>query len=97
MTTLKELPIPEIVKKQAPSVELIRVWHTGNSNYFCVSPNLFKDPAAWGLLLVDLANHIANAYEQSSGEDAKEVKKRIKQGLDAEWSSPTDYPMGGLS
>jgi hypothetical protein len=47
-------------------------------------------------MLVDLAEHVANAYEQTTGEYREGVLKRIKEGFDAEWSRATDDPTGGL-
>jgi hypothetical protein len=51
----------------------------------------WSDPAAWGLLLVDIARHASLAYERE-GRDRAETLARIREGFDAEWSSPTDEP-----
>jgi len=55
------------------------------------------DPAAWGIAIVDIARHAAKAYglNGSFAEDA--ALARIKQALDAEWSSPTYVPTGHLA
>lgn len=49
----------------------------------------WSDPAAWGILIADLAKHAAKAYE---GQDwsFEEALARIKAGFDAEWTSPSD-------
>jgi hypothetical protein len=52
---------------------------------------MWQDPAAWGLVLVDLARHSAQAYEHD-GQKRDEVLARIRAGFDAEWSAPTDSP-----
>jgi hypothetical protein len=57
----------------------------------------WKDPAAWGIMLVDLAKHIASAYEQSGGLNQAAALSRIKQGFDTEWESPTDRPSGRVT
>ena len=49
-----------------------------------------------GFMLVDLARHVANAYEQTTGENCERVLQRIKDGFDAEWAKQTDTPNGGL-
>jgi hypothetical protein len=54
------------------------------------------DPASWGIMLVDLAKHIANAYEQTTGRKRDDVLKRVKDGFDAEWAAETDEPTGQL-
>ena len=51
----------------------------------------WKDAGAWGLLLVDVARHAAQAYA-NEGEDPKVVLIRIRELFDAEWSAPTDEP-----
>jgi hypothetical protein len=45
-------------------------------------------------MLVDLAKHLANVYEQAEGRDRREVLERIKLGFDAVWESPTDEAQG---
>jgi len=57
-------------------------------------PATWKDPAAWGLMLVDLARHVANSYEQNEGRDRQEVLARIKAGFDADWPSEYDTTTG---
>ena len=47
-------------------------------------------------MLVDLAHHVANAYEQGAGTDRLEALARIREGFDAEWESSTDEVHGGL-
>ncbi len=51
----------------------------------------WKDPAAWGLTLVDVARHAANAYEKE-GRDRDVTLKRIREAFDAEWFNPTNTP-----
>jgi hypothetical protein len=50
---------------------------------------MWKDPAAWGLMLADLASHVANAYERE-GYDRSDVLIRIYEAFDAERGAPTD-------
>ena len=47
-------------------------------------------------MLVDLARHVAGAYQQTQGRDPAEVMDRIRAGFDAEWNAATDKPEGGL-
>lgn len=44
----------------------------------------WEDPAAWGLLLADLAKFIASTYQAELGINEKEALKRIVQGLQVE-------------
>jgi hypothetical protein len=48
----------------------------------------WDDPGAWGLLLVDIARHAAQAYARN-GVGRDQALARIKELFDAEWSRPT--------
>jgi len=48
------------------------------------------------VLLVDLARHVANAYEQAGGDDRAEVLALIREAFEAEWEMPTDDPSGAF-
>ena len=61
-----------------------------------LATGLWSDPAAWGIMLVDLARHVALAYQQTQGLQSEDVLDRIKAGFDAEWNNATDKPCGGI-
>ena len=94
---MKELPVPSAAKDDASSRELARVWAAGGRQHVSLETGLWTDPAAWGLLLVDLARHVANAYEQTEGRDPVDVLTRIRDAFDAEWNTPPDSPTGSAS
>ncbi|HVV50438.1 MAG TPA: DUF5076 domain-containing protein [Polyangia bacterium] len=82
---------PPVVAENPRVTEVLRVWaEPGRPQYVALRP-VWKDPAAWGLVLVDVARHVARAYERE-GRDPAEVLKRIRQFFDAEWTSPTALP-----
>ena len=91
-----ELDVPPEAKGDPKAIEIARIWAADGKQEVALRWDLWKDPAAWGLMLVDLAKHVANAYEQTKGRDRAEVLARIKSGFDAEWSSPTDSPSGSV-
>jgi len=94
---IKELPIPESALSSSRAIELLRVWAAGGKQHVTIAAEVFgKDPACWGIMLVDLAKHVSRAYEQSGKMDESEALKRIRQGFDAEWSVPTDTPTGKI-
>jgi len=49
---------------------------------------VWKDPQAWGIVLADLAGHVANAYEQALGLDRDETMRKITDLLVAELTNP---------
>lgn len=91
----RQLPIPSSVPNDSKSLEILRVWAAGGQQHVSIDNNLWDDPAHWGIMLVDLARHIANAYSQTGRFDKSSALERLKAGLDAEWGSPTGIVSGG--
>ena len=93
---MKELPIPPAALSGSSAIELARVWAANGKQHISLATGLWDDPAKWGIMLVDLAKLIADAYHKTDGRNADEVLLRIRDGFDAEWGSPTDKPSGDL-
>ncbi len=87
---MKELSIPPDVGTDRQARELVRVWAAHGEQHVSLDVNAWPDPAAWGLLLVDLAHHVANAYADSRGLDPVVTLARIREAFEAELNSPTD-------
>jgi hypothetical protein len=86
---LRELPVPPAATTDPNAFEMARIWAAHNKQHVILNINANHDPAAWGLLLVDLARHIANIYHQEQGHSVEKVLARIREGLEAEWDQPT--------
>lgn len=91
-----ELLIPESVQKSRHATELLRVWIAEGDQHVSILTDVWEDPAAWGLVLADLARHISSAYAMSQGRDPEVVLRRIAAGLAAELKFPTDIPTGTI-
>jgi hypothetical protein len=89
-----QLPVPPAAAGDARAIELLRVWAAHGKQHVSLATNIWNDPAAWGVMLVDLARHIATAYQQTEEQDYASVLNRIREGFDAEWGSATDEPSG---
>jgi hypothetical protein len=96
MALNSQLVIPDAATQDLHSFELLRVWVANNAQHVSLRPGVWDDPAAWGVMLADLARHVANAYHQDAGIDKKKALQRIKIALDAELSAPTDDPAGRI-
>lgn len=83
-----ELPVPEEVVSAARSMEMARIWVVDGRQIVALSPNLWRDPGNWGLMLVDMARHLAKQYATADRTEA-EVLARIRATFDAEWGTPT--------
>jgi hypothetical protein len=96
MADRDQLLIPDAAKTDPKSFELLRVWVASTGQHLSLRAGVWKDPAAWGLVLADLARHVANSYEQDAGIERLKALQRIKAALDAEWASPTDEASGQI-
>jgi hypothetical protein len=90
MSQRESLPTPSHVRKAKQSIEMARIWVADGEQLVTLSTRVWSDPACWGLMLADLARHVAAAY-QPLGHDRDETLKRIRAAFDAEWSHPTDH------
>lgn len=86
-----ELEVPPIAGANERAVEVLRVWAAPGKPQQLTLRTTWKDSAAWGLLLADVARHAANAYE-AEGHDSKEVLTPIVAAFLAEWDHATDAP-----
>lgn len=90
MSQIDQLLIPEAAKLDQQSIEIIRVWIADQNQHFSLRVGLWDDPAAWGLLLADLARNIASAYEQDASLNREASLARIRQAFDTELENQTD-------
>jgi hypothetical protein len=96
MTNINELPMPPLAAAAARAAEVARVWIADGKQHVTLNALAWNDPAAWGLLLADLAKHVASAYQQAEDRDYSEVLGRIKDSFDMEWNHATDSPTGSF-
>jgi hypothetical protein len=93
---MKELLIPSAALEAADAIEILRVWVAGDAQHVSLQTGVWSDPGAWGIMLADLARHIARSYESAQGMAAEEAMERLRSVLSAELAAPTDEPKGGL-
>ena len=89
------LSVPPASSGDPNAFEIARIWVAHGAQHVTLKHDVWPDPAAWGILLADLARHVANAYGQS-GRDPGDVCRRIREGFEAEMESPTDAPKGKI-
>lgn len=85
----KELAIPFAVHQSSDATEILRAWIVDHGLHVSLQRG-FDDPAVWGVLLTDVARHVARIFETENicGED--EALEKIKATLDAEWDGETN-------
>ena len=97
MSQANSLEIPVTVEGDPNATEIARIWAAHGQQHVHLRSGLWADAGNWGIMLVDLARHVANAYEQDGRGDYFEVLARIREIFDAEWDSPTDIARGKLT
>jgi len=89
---IRELEPPPIANTNSQAVEVLRVGAAPGQPQQLTLRTTWKDAGAWGLLLADVARHVANAYA-NEGQNRAGVLGKIRQLLDAEFSRPTGNPI----
>jgi hypothetical protein len=91
-----ELPIPPTARSDKNARELIRAWaaHGGLHCSLNVTSWGDKERMAWGILLTDVARHVADALHIEHGWDKAETIHEIRRVFNAELDDPTDEPTG---
>ena len=80
---------PPPLVKDKPANEVMRI-AVHNGELHLSLRRGFNDPAAWGLLFVDAARHVARIYATEDKFREEETMERIRALYDAEMDAPTD-------
>ena len=94
MSEANALEIPPAAKGDPKAAEIARISAAHGQQHVHLRSGMWEDAGNWGIMLVDLARHVANAYEQDGRGDYFQVLARIREIFDAEWDSPTDIARG---
>jgi Domain of unknown function (DUF5076) len=94
MSERDQLIIPASAQSDSKAFEVLRVWVANGGQHVSIRADVWDDVGNWGILLADLAGHVANAYQQQKGLDRARALERIKDLFNAELSFPTDTPAG---
>ena len=94
MAQSDQLLIPEAAQSDAKSFDLLRVWVAHNDQHVSLRTGVWDDPAAWGLMLADLAKHIVSSYGQHVPLDRLNTLKRLKAAFDVELQSSMNATSG---
>ena len=98
MGSEKVLSIPPVAQRDKASFEVLRVWIAEQGQHVSIRSGAWEDPFAWGIVLADLARHIALAHEMQDERVNKDAfLERLLEGFNAEIDSPTDEPEGEVT
>jgi Domain of unknown function (DUF5076) len=94
----KSLDLPAAAKRDRGSFEVLRVWIAEKGQHVSIRSGAWEDPFAWGIVLADLARHVANAHSiQNPDLDKDAFLDRLLEGFEAEITNPTDDPEGEVT
>jgi hypothetical protein len=98
MGSEKSLSIPPVAQRDKASFEVLRVWIAEQGQHVSLQSGAWEDPFAWGIVLADLARHIAHAHKlQNENTDEDVFMSRLLEGFQAEIDNPTDEPEGEVT
>ena len=97
MASTKYLDVPAAAQRDKASFEVMRVWIAEKGQHVSIQSGAWEDPFAWGIVLADLARHVANAHQmQNMKIDPEAFLERLLEGFQAEIDDPTDEPEGEI-
>src|SRR5713226_5441618 len=85
----KEQPLPPDVMDRDDATEVLRAFVVDGGLSIAFA-RAFEEPDMWGLLLVDIARHVARASAGESDYTGEEALTRIVDMFEAEIARPTD-------
>jgi hypothetical protein len=91
-----EMTPPPAAIDDVKSFEIARLWVASNGQHVAFRTDVWPDPAAWGIVLADLARHVALAYQREGDHDVDDVLERVLAGFHTELETPTDSQDGGI-
>ena len=92
---MKELFIPHAAETDQKAIEIARIWIAHRQQHVSLLTGPWSEaPASWGIMLCDLAHHVANAYEEQGLGNADEIFSSIVERFNDEAFGPTDEVVG---
>ena len=89
--TQRELSVPATVVEAPNAREILRLWTSDAGERVTLRIDGLE-PAAWGLMLVDVARHVAHAYARQGQWTVNDAFVQLVTMFIAEIQQPTDSP-----
>jgi hypothetical protein len=91
-----ELVPPPAAADDVMSFEIARVWVANGAQHVRLRSDVWPDPAAWGIVLAELARHVALAYHQREDHAVEDVLGRVLAGFQSELETPPEPDQRGI-
>lgn len=99
-----DLVIPDAARRDASATEVARVWIAEKGLHCSLRIGMYakhpsiREEAAWGMMLADMARHVADALVKSgTSYDRDLALAKIQQAFEEELARPTTATTGGFS
>ena len=92
-----ELKIPPAARSDKQASELVRAWVAHGGLQCSLNVNAWPDDMAatgWGILLSDIARHVADAIQQTKNLDKAGTLSKIRAVFNSELDKPTSDVAG---
>lgn len=91
---MRELGIPDGVDVDPKATEMLRLWAANDKlnvsiNLGCYHDQGHDEASAWGVILTDLARHVAHGLAQRFEQNKEDVIEKIIKGILTELDYPT--------
>jgi hypothetical protein len=92
---MKTLTVPPAALRDDQAVEMLRVWVAEKALHCSVRVGVYakegieKETFAWGMMLADAMQHVADALSSEGYGDREEILGGVIKGFEAEIGSPT--------
>jgi hypothetical protein len=96
---MDERPIPPAATRDPKSVELARVWSAERALHCSLKIGTydgtrFLEEEAWGIILADMAKHVANAIHEMRNVPRERILLAIAKSFSSEIEKPTSVAKG---
>ena len=92
MSNGEPLEIPSEVAPGSP--EVLRAWIVDGGLVCSLLPTAWPEASTWGILLADVARHVADGVQGATGAPKEETLRQIWHLFNTELGFPTDLPTG---
>ena len=80
--------VPAALEGEAQAVELLRAWVVGQELHCALDAGACPDADTWGVVLADLARHVARALKDQEGKDEAATLQAVRAAFEAELLAP---------
>lgn len=93
----RELIIPPAAISDPDAVELLRVRAAEEGQHVVITSDAWEDGPTWGVVLADLAIHVANMLQEQPSHSKEDVLNDLRVGFLQELANPVNDPTGSIS